>query len=149
LDEAVSLEYSNFLSEIQSRIICRLQIFRNGDISFGLGKEIKHGNAKLRDNFYGEWEVGSFHHNWKVMRCGVEFSEVLMKEKLIGNLILGEKLISINVIKKTQVEVKISNEVTFEFGSSDDLEDESFHVFCPDKTVWVYTPIIGWFHDKQ
>lgn len=46
---------------------CRIQILHSGSISIGFGSMVHHGNAKLRDTYYGEWEIGSFHNAWRLV----------------------------------------------------------------------------------
>lgn len=149
-------EISKLAEKIGEKRICRVQIFHNGDISIGVGDKIKHGNAKLRDDYYGEWEIGTFHRNWVMLDQGAEVCsgsisvyDPTVTEKRIADKLLGERIINIDRIDEIRILVECSNEIAFEFSSSNDIEDESFHVFCPDGMVWDFVPFTGWGYNKQ
>jgi len=131
--------------------ICRLQIFKNGNISIGVGEKLAHCNVRLRDEYYGEWEIGSYHSNWiffdqdRPLYSGGDAKSVLMSvEKNIGLIILGRQILDIQTIDNFKVKVIASSGSSFVFNSSDDMDDESFHIFSPNGFSLGFNSSKGW-----
>jgi hypothetical protein len=116
---------------------CRARINSFKYLSLGFGKKIFHNNPKLDDEYYGEWEIGSYRSSWRIMRG----ERVLLgKQDVEENNELNEKLskikfgeiVFIKQISKLDIRVELKNNLFVDFLSTFSDIDESFHIFCPD-----------------
>jgi|LakMenE01Jun11ns_1017448.scaffolds.fasta_scaffold9770642_2 hypothetical protein len=129
---------------------CRIQILHSGSISIGFGSMVHHGNAKLRDTYYGEWEIGSFHNAWRLVSGSRvlctgdtdEYQAQISESELEKNL--SKRIRRVYNLSTLDVRVDFGSGVCLDFLSVGDAEDESFHIFCPNEQWLAFTPNRGW-----
>src|SRR6185369_4583727 len=63
-------EVKDFLKPIIGKRCCRQRVSEPRAIHIGLGEKIYHGNSKLLDEYYGEWEIGTYYSAWRVLKEG-------------------------------------------------------------------------------
>jgi len=47
---------------------CRTDVGERKSLSLGFGERVFHQNERLRTQFYGEWEVGTYYSAWRVIK---------------------------------------------------------------------------------
>ena len=133
---------------------CRKRVGHRRSLSLGFGEKILHSNPKAVDNFYGEWEIGTYTSAWRVVSkgqilCGsmnlVDSIEELDQE--IQNIFLGS-VVSIEVTSLFDIRVSFDDGVfiDFIFVSTD---DEMFHIFGSDSLYIEYKCVDGWLVGKS
>lgn len=138
------------LDELYQEDRCRIQVLPKGSISIGFGRRIPHGRPKLRDKYYGEWEIGSFHSAWRL----VSGSRILYTgdtKHCETNIIehelethLSRRICRVYSLTAFDVRVVFESDICLDFLSVGDASDETFHLFCP-KNQWVaFMPNQGW-----
>jgi hypothetical protein len=63
-------EVREFLDPIFGKLCCRQRVSKPKALHFGFGEKIYHGNPKLADEYYGEWEIGTYYCGWRVSKDG-------------------------------------------------------------------------------
>ena len=117
---------------------CRARIGDSRSLSLGFGRRIRHGNPKLLDKFYGEWEIGTYYCAWRVRKKNTILLAKNDHEEKEGEL--DERLQRINfgrirsIDQTTRIDVRVSFEdgIFVEFLATISDDDEYFHVFGPD-----------------
>lgn len=134
---------------------CRKRIGRGKSLSLGFGKKVFHGNAKLVDEYYGEWELGSYYPGWRIVQggkilCASQDSVDSLQELQIrlDKLALGS---FISLSQTTEFDARIDLEggfhVDFLGAISDD--DKTFQIFGPAALFVGFSPLQGWFVGKS
>jgi len=120
----------------------------------GFGLKVPHLNKKARDNYYGEWEIGSYNSAWRVIRNGqilcasndpVDSIEEL---DLAFNRVEFGCLVSLKLLTDMDVRLTFDQEIIVDFLSSTSDEDESFHVFCPQAYL-AFVVGKGWIIESE
>lgn len=120
---------------------CRAAIGEFKSLSLGFGEKIYHRNPKLRDTYYGEWEIGTYQCAWRVM----EKNKILLgkndtqQENVLDNKlkrIRFGRIASINQITDLDIRLSFDNEMIVDFFATISDDDEYFHIFCPDN-MWI------------
>lgn len=105
----------------------------------GFGEKIYHNNPRLNDTYYGEWEIGTYHCCWRVVKegkilCGatdpVDYNDEL--EVPLNEIKFGS-IISIDNPTTMDVRVTFDSGVIIDFLSTISYQDEYFHIICPEK----------------
>jgi hypothetical protein len=92
-----------FLSPLAGMQCCRQRVSEPRALHFGFGRKIYHGNPKLIDTYYGEWEIGTYYCAWRVVSSGkiicgrddiefVEETDAAIKQIEFGAFRLMEQL---------------------------------------------------------
>jgi hypothetical protein len=63
-------EMQEFLKPIFGKVCCRRRVSSPRGLRLGFGEKVYHGNPKLTDAYYGEWEIGTFYCAWRVLKDG-------------------------------------------------------------------------------
>jgi hypothetical protein len=63
-------EFREFLKPIFGKACCRQRVSEPRGLRLGFGEKIYHGNPKLIDAYYGDWELGTYYCAWRVIKGG-------------------------------------------------------------------------------
>jgi hypothetical protein len=63
-------EVREFLKPIFGKLCCRQRVSKPRALHIGVGEKVFHGNPKLADEYYGEWEIGTYYCGWRVLKEG-------------------------------------------------------------------------------
>ena len=129
---------------------CRQRVGRMRSLSLGFGQKIPHGKSRLIDDFYGEWEIGTYTASWRVVREGVilcgsqDVVESLSDlDARLSKIKFGE-IEAINVISKFDIRLYFCERIHVDcIGAASD-DDELLHIFCPEKLCIEYSIFGGW-----
>ena len=129
---------------------CRQRVWRPRSLSFGLGEKLNHGNPKLVDTFYGEWEIGTYYCAWRVIQKG---RIILGSSEVVDSVDeLDESLKRIefgSILSLTQqgafdVRAEFDMGLAVEFLTTTNHDDESFHIFGPQNLYIEFSIRGGW-----
>jgi len=124
-----------FLKPLLGKRCCRQRVSSPKALHLGFGEKMYHRNPKLVDNFYGEWEIGTYYCAWRLVRdgkilCGsddavdsVEELDASLKELELG------AILSIQQIGNLDVRVELDTGVTIDFlATTSNGTDECFEI---------------------
>lgn len=142
-------EVRNTLAGLWHRPCCRQSLTAGRGLSVGFGEKIPHGKPRLRDTFYGEWEIGTWEASWRITRngvvlCGSQDGDTadLLHERL-QEIELGS-ILGIEAPSRFDIRVRLDGEVLIDFFTTSSVDDETFHVFCPQNLYVGYSWTAGW-----
>ncbi|MDD5412120.1 MAG: hypothetical protein PHF31_12025 [Methylobacter sp.] len=155
--EMNQIEKINFDSDLQSLIAgligkpcCRQRIGRMRSLSIGFGNKIAHGKARLIDDFYGEWGIGTYLSAWRVVHedvilCGSQDVVESLSEldERLGRIEIG-RIQEINFVSKFHIQAYCDNGIYIDFLAASSDDDEMFHIFCPEGVCIEYSVLGGW-----
>lgn len=130
---------------------CRKRVGRRRSVSFGFGAEQFHGDPKLLDAFYGEWEIGTYYAGWRVVQsgkilCGSE-DVVDSVDKLndrLGLVELGQP-VGFQMISEFDVRLSLDGDTHVDFlGTFSEADEHVVHIFGPDDLYAEYVVETGW-----
>jgi len=138
------------VEELKSKSCCRQRVGRMRSLSLGFGEKVFHGKNDFPDDFYGEWEIGSYYSEWRVIRageilCGSQntVESIAELDNQLNTIQLG-RVIKIENFSKFDVRVSFDNNICAEFFWCSNDDDEVFHVFGPKKLCAEYSVGNGW-----
>lgn len=131
----------------------RIQVGRNRTLSLGFGKHVPRKNPRGRDQFRGEWEIGTYQNGWRIIKthdvsavihgaqdlCDSEHEFV----EQIESLEFG-RILSCKELTNFDIRVKFDSGLLLDVFSLTNDDDESFHVFCPNNIFVKFLPGCGW-----
>lgn len=133
---------------------CRQRVGRSRSLSLGFGKKTPHGNSRLVDDYYGEWEIGTFSAAWRVISngtilCGSQdvVDSLSELDERIEKIQFGQ-IRSISLASQFDVRVTF-DEMYIEFLATASEQDEIFHIFCPQNLCVEYSIAGGWSAGKS
>jgi hypothetical protein len=135
---------------------CRQRVGRMCSLSLGFGSKIPHGKPRLADDFYGEWEIGTYSAEWSIVQGDAilfssrDFAEesLLELDEKLNKIPLG-KIEALDFISKAYIRMQLNGGIHIDFLASDEEdEDEFFHVFCPDNIFIACSLNKGWFIER-
>ena len=128
----------NTIKPIFGKNCCRVKVGASKSLSMGFGEKFYHNNPKLNDDFYGEWEIGTYYCAWRALKgdkilCGVSDPIESIEElnKSINEIKFGA-LVSIKQLTNIDVRLEFDSGIVVDFLSTISDEDEYFHIFCPN-----------------
>lgn len=131
---------------------CRQRLGRMRSLSIGFGVKIPHGKSRLVDDFYGEWEIGTYSAAWRVIKdgnilCGSQdvVDELSELEERFRQIQLG-RIDAIHMVSKFDIRIDFDDGAHIDFlgASREDVDDEMFHIFCPSGLYVEYSIRGGW-----
>lgn len=147
---SVDVAIQDLLKPMFGKPCCRKQVGSMKSLSIGFGNKIQHGNPKLKDDYYGEWELGTYNSAWRVMDkrrilCGIH-DPVDSIEELNGalNRIELGSITSLEHYRNLDVRVELDNNIIIDFLAATSDDDELFHIFCPGDKYVEFTVERGW-----
>lgn len=143
------------ISDIYANNCCRKRVGSGRSLSMGFGDKKYHGNIRLIDNFYGEWELGTYTAAWRVVKDGHVLlgscdpvDSVSELDELFGDLSFG-RIVSINNINSLDIRVEFDCGSCIDFVNASSDDDEIFHIFGPSDLYVSYIPVEGWTIGKS
>lgn len=143
-------ELERALAPLFTKPCCRQRIGSSRSLSMGFGNKVTHGNARLPDPFYGEWEIGTYYGSWRITqqneivlgnRDVVDSEEEMNLRFRAVNL---GKIIGISSVSRYDVRVAFSGDLALDILDTSSDDDELFHVFGPDGLFVEYSSRHGW-----
>jgi hypothetical protein len=64
----LSEQLREFLKPIFGKACCRQRVSAPRGLRLGFGDKVFHGNPRLVDAYYGEWEIGTYYCAWRVLQ---------------------------------------------------------------------------------
>lgn len=117
---------------------CRVRVGAYKSLSLGFGGKKYHNNQKIDDDFYGEWEMGTYYCAWRVCKnnrilCGVSDPEETINDlnARVQKIDFGS-LYSVTQLSEMDIRVETDSGVVVDFLATISDDDEYFHIFCPD-----------------
>lgn len=141
LDSKVSKNIVNLIG----KECCRQRVGRSRSLSIGFGGKRLHGKANQPDNFYGEWEIGTYTASWRIVQeerilCGSQdVVDSLSELDQILNTIQFGRIVAIKVLGKLDICVEMDSGIHIDFLGCISEDDEIFHVFGPDNLYIEYS----------
>ena len=119
-------------------------------ISIGFGEQRFHGNPTLKDDFYGEWEIGTYYGGWRivsggVVACGSDdvVDSIDELNERVARVELGRP-VSIRMLSELDVRLALDNGSHVDFLGSSGEDEHVIHIFGPDDLYIDYTSGKGW-----
>jgi len=123
---------------------------RDRSISLGFGRRVFHNKKHLEDNFYGEWEIGTYTNSWRVTERNSiiigsqdEVDSIEELNKKLERVRFG-RISSIEISNNVDVIIKFNNEIILEVLAVSDSDDEIFHIFGPENFYIEYSINRSW-----
>jgi len=130
-------EILNTISSIYGIKCCRVAIGNGNSLSIGFGEKIFHNNPKLKDKYYGEWEIGTYYGSWRIIKNNRiilgsnDFKDdIELVNRRVNDIIFGS-IKDINNYSPFDVRVIFNDGMIIDFISTFIDDDEIFHIFCP------------------
>jgi hypothetical protein len=147
------------LAELFGKPSCRQRVGRMSSLSVGFGERIPHGKPRMVDDFYGEWELGTYSAKWNIssgeeILCSnhnISGKDLIELDEKVNKLPLG-KIRAIEFVSKSFVLVRLDGDIHIDFIVQDEEDDENeefFHVFCPNNVFVACSFRKGWIVDKR
>jgi hypothetical protein len=143
-------EIIGLVDQLYKKQCCRQKVGRMRSLSLGFGQKRYHGNLRLNDDFYGEWEIGTYYSAWRVVKnghilCGsqnvVDSTDEL--NTALGKIEFG-RVDSLHQIGCFDVRLELDNDIAVDFISTISDNDECFHIFCPNNIYIAFSINEGW-----
>lgn len=146
LDDVVVKNIINLIG----KVCCRQRIGRGRSLSIGFGERVFHGKSNMPDDFYGEWEIGTYTASWRVVQkdiilCGSQdvVDEDAELDQLLNTILLG-RVAAITNIGKLDIRVDMDNGIHIDFLGCSTEDDEMFHIFGPENLYIEYSVKEAW-----
>jgi hypothetical protein len=131
-------DVAQIIKQIVGKKCCRKKVGEFKSLSLGFGIKVFHHNPRLNNDYYGEWEVGSYFTTWRVIRddriiCAsrdpVDRDEL---DAVVKNIELGN-LLSIGEVSNIDVRLYFDSSIMIDFlATISDEEEGYFHIFGPE-----------------
>jgi hypothetical protein len=138
------------IADLIGKTCCRQRVGRMRSLSIGFGDKIPHGKSRLADDFYGEWEIGTYSAAWRVVHketilCGSQdiVDSLSELDERLSKIVFG-RIKEISSISKFDIRVYFDGETCLDFLGAASEEDELFHIFCPGNLYVEYSISGGW-----
>lgn len=142
------------INPILGKRCCRKRVWSWRSLSLGFGKQVPHGNARLVDEFYGEWEIRTYTSAWRVIRNGIilcgskdkgdSAQELRQLQRAINQIKLG-RVTSIRELSGFDIRVELEDGLAVDFLAATSREEEScVYIVCPGNVCVTFTVGVGW-----
>jgi hypothetical protein len=145
----------SIIQPLFGKTCCKARVWRGRSFRLGFGEKTYHGNPRLIDDFYGEWELGTYRNSWRVIKngkviCGSNDTVDAIEEldASIKQLTFG-KIISLTQ-ERSEIDFRIQFDtgIIVEFLCTVSDEEETLHIFCPDDVCVTFDVVNGWLIEK-
>jgi hypothetical protein len=127
-------EIIEIFSSIYGKKCCRVSVGWPRTLSFGFGQRVYHNDPGLKDSYYGEWEIGTFRSDWRIIRN----NKIILGSRdstnsldMMINQVHFSEISNIVNLSDRDVRVVFRNGVIVDFIPLFSDEDDVFHIFCP------------------
>ena len=142
------MKIKEVIDPILGKRCCRKRVGNWKSLSFGFGCKIRHGNPKLVDTYYGQWEIGTYQRSWRVVQGktillgGEDAMEIEELNTALGKIEL-KRLVAVRQSSEFDVRIEFDCEKAVEFlGAASD--DATVRIFCPSDICAQYVIGQGW-----
>lgn len=123
-------------NDMYGKKCCRVNVGEYKSLSVGFGDKIYHNNPRLNDDYYGEWEIGTYSSSWRIISnkkivCASNDSDENGLNKIIKKIEIGS-FIDLKVINEMDIRVVCDNNLIIDFLVTVNDDDDLFHIFCPN-----------------
>jgi len=132
-----SRSVQTLIEPLLGKLCCRKQVGYRESLSIGFGSKIPHQNRlKSRDDYYGEWEIGTYNSAWRVIHrgkilCGShDIVDSIKEHDAAFNRIELRRLVSVQQLTDMDIRLVFDLGITIDFLATTRDEDEWFHIFC-------------------
>lgn len=132
------------------KLCCRQRLGRGRSLSIGFGGKVHHDRKNLVDDYYGEWEVGTYNAAWRVVDGDVILCGSQEVVDTLSELEERFRCIKLGRIDSISMNSKFDIWIVFEDGKRVEIlglasdDDEIFHIFSPNGLYVTYSILDGW-----
>jgi hypothetical protein len=148
----------DILSEINQLLgqqCCRKKVGFSKSLSLGFGTKVFHNNPRLNDNFYGEWELGTYNSSWRIidgqkilLGSTDKFDDFEEFNRRLDQIELGI-IKTIDCMQNIDIQISFNNGLIVVFFATTSDNDEYFHIFCPNHIHIELAPKGIWTKSKS
>lgn len=130
---------------------CRRRVGARRSVSFGFGTEIAHGDPRLPDAYYGEWEVGTYYSAWRIVQHGLVVcgsSDVVDSVHALNDRLAGIRLgeaVCLEMLSDFDIRLSLDDGTHIDFlGTLSEVDEHIVHFFGPGDLYLDYSIPAGW-----
>lgn len=144
----------NVIGSLYGKRFCRVAVGKFKSLSLGFGEKIFHNNDRLKDKYYGEWEIGTYYCSWRITRgnkviLGSNDINDINELNIKINSIEFQEIVAINNPSALDVQVVFKDGMVIDFFNTISDNDETFHIFCPKSICIKFTTEGVWEMGKS
>jgi hypothetical protein len=147
----MNIEVQKFIKPMLGNACCRQRVGHPCSLWLGFGRRYYHGNEKLAESYYGEWEIGTYYSAWRVIQnnrivCGSTDSVESANElnDMLQQIDFGQ-ILSLGQPTCFDVRAEFDTGIAVEFLATISDEDESFGILHqPSHTAVQFAVGKGW-----
>jgi len=134
-------EILDAIESLYGRKFCRVVIGKFKSLSLGFGEKVFHNNPRLKNKYYGEWEIGTYYCSWRIVRdndviLGSNDSNDIDELNKKIEIIDFNEIVAIKNTSILDVQVVFKDGIAIDFINTISDKDEIFHIFCP-KNIFI------------
>lgn len=151
MPKADILSVGVLLRDVRGLRCCRKRVGERRSLSIGFGAMQFHGDERLVDPFYGEWEFGTYYGAWRISRgprvlCGsqdvVDSTQELHDR--VERIELG-CIVGVEMLTEFDVRVVLDGDLRIDFlGTHGESTEHVIHIFGPNDLYADYSIERGW-----
>ena len=127
----------NLFEKLYRKNCCRVEVGAMKSLSIGFGEKIFHNNPKLKEKYYGEWEIGTYYCSWRILLnsgiiCGSNDGNEKELNDKVKQINFG-RMVKIDQPTTMDVSIHFDNDYRVDILPTISDDDEYFHIFCPDE----------------
>ena len=130
---------------------CRQTVGHPRGLRLGFGEKIYHGNAKLNDSYYGEWEIGTYYASWRILRnnkilcASGDLVESLGELEAIVKKCDFGRIVSLNHMTDFDLRAEFDSGLSVDFLATISDDDECFTIiYEPGHMAVQFAVGTGW-----
>ena len=143
---------SELLKKLVGQPCCRQRVnpANINMLSLGFGNKIYHKKLNKVDNYYGEWELGTYNSAWRLVQNGqlligssnkYNSLDTILQRINLGNFV-GIDVDGVNI------SIILDNKVRLDFFPLMN-DSEAFHIFLPQHNYIEFSPETGWVFGRS
>jgi len=146
----------DIITPIYGNLCCKQRVWQHKSLTLGFGERVLHGNSKLIDNFWGEWEIRTYCNSWRVIKdgkviCGSNDIDDSIKEldAALGQIAFGRILSLTQEASGLDIRARFDTGIIVDFLTTVSEHDETVSIFCPRNVCVSFSPAEGWLIEKN
>jgi hypothetical protein len=146
----------DIITSVYGKPCCKQRVWRHKSLTLGFGERIFHGNSKLIDNFWGEWEIRTYCNSWRVIKdqkviCGSNDTVDSIEEldAALGQIAFGRILSLTQEASGIDIRARFDTGIIVDFLTTISEDDETVSIFCPGKICVTFSPAEGWLIENR
>lgn len=146
-------ELDAVISELKGRRCCCQRVGEHRSLRLGFGDKVSRSKMRVRDPFFGEWQLGTFTAAWRIVRNDqillgsmnpVDSSADLDAE--LQKIQFGP-VEHIEMLSRFCVRVHLEGDICIDFIAASNDDSEMFFILKPDTHDMEYRCTAGWSVD--